>query len=151
MRMNKVLLSPEAARDLAEIKQYISKELKNPGAAKKAVQTITKELRTLARFPEAGPSVEALTGYPTNIRLFACGKRIALYRIEDATVQITRIIDSRQDYFRILFGDDFWEHEGQPESETEARVQMAKSLFGLIPSDTTIDEARDERLKNITD
>ena len=119
--MNKVLLSPEAARDLAEIKQYISKELKNPGAAKKAVQTITKELRTLARFPEAGPSV------------------------------IARIIDSRQDYFRILFGDDFWEHEGQPESETEARVQMAKSLFGLIPSDTTIDEARDERLKNITD
>ena len=136
--MNKVLLSPEAARDLAEIKQYISKDLKNPGAAKKAVQTITKELRTLARFP-------------TTIRLFACGKRIALYRIEDTTVQIARIIDSRQDYFRILFGDDFWKHEGQPESETEARVQMAKSLFGLIPSDTTIDEARDERLKNITD
>ena len=145
--MNKVLFSPEAARDLAEIKQYISKELKNPAAAKKAVQMITKELRTLARFPEAGPSVEALTAYPTNIRLFACGKRIALYRIKETSVQIARIIDSRQDYFRILFGDDYWEHEGLPDSETEASVDMAKSLFGLIPSDTTIDEERDECLK----
>ena len=92
--MNKVLLSPEAARDLAEIKQYISKELKNPGAAKKAVQTITKELRTLARFPEAGPSVEALTGYPTTIRLFACGKRIALYKIEDSSAVLTSLFDA---------------------------------------------------------
>ncbi len=109
MRMNKVLFSPEAAKDLAEIKQYISKELKNPAAAKKTVQTITKELRTLTRFPEAGPSVEALTGYATNLRFFICGKHIALYRIEDKTVYIARVVDPRQDYLRILFGDDFWE------------------------------------------
>lgn len=107
--MNKVLFSPEAAKDLAEIKQYISKELKNPAAAKKTVQTITKELRTLSRFPEAGPSVEALTGYTTNLRFFICGKHIALYRIEDKTVYIARVVDPRQDYLRILFGDDFWE------------------------------------------
>jgi plasmid stabilization system protein ParE len=61
--MHKVRLTPEAVRDLEELKQYISVELKNPIAAKKTLQTITRELRTLARFPESGPSIEALTGY----------------------------------------------------------------------------------------
>ena len=109
MRMTKLLLSPQAAGDLAEIKRYIAKELKNPAAAKKTVQTITRELRTLMRFPQAGPSVEALTGFPTEICFFLCGKHIALYRIEEKTVLIARILDPRQDYLRVLFGDDFWE------------------------------------------
>ena len=29
------------------------------------------------------------------------------------------------------------------------RVDMAKSLFGIIPSDITVEEARDERLNEI--
>lgn len=29
------------------------------------------------------------------------------------------------------------------------RVEMAKSLFGVIPVDVTVEEARDERLDNI--
>lgn len=29
------------------------------------------------------------------------------------------------------------------------RVEMAKSLFGVIPADVTVEEARDERLDNI--
>lgn len=29
------------------------------------------------------------------------------------------------------------------------RVEMAKSLFGVIPDDVTVEEARDERLDNI--
>lgn len=111
MQMHKVCLTPEAVRDLAEIKQYISVELKNPAAAKKTLQTITGELRTLARFPASGPSIEALTGYPTELRFFICGKHLALYRIEEATVSIARIVDPRQDYLRILFGDKYWEQE----------------------------------------
>ena len=107
--MNKILFSPQAVSDLTAIKQYISKELKNPAAAKKIVRTIMKELRTLSRFPEAGPSVEALTGCPTDIRFFVCGNHIALYRIKDNTVYIARVVDPRQDYLRILFGDGFWE------------------------------------------
>lgn len=109
MRMHKIRLTPEAVKDLAELQQYISRELKNPAAAKKTLQTITGELRTLARFPEAGPSVEALTGYPTNLRFFICGKHIALYRIEKAAVSVARIVDPWQDYLRVLFGDEYWE------------------------------------------
>ena len=29
------------------------------------------------------------------------------------------------------------------------RVDIAKSLFGIIPSDITLEEAKEERLKNI--
>ena len=29
------------------------------------------------------------------------------------------------------------------------RVEMARSLFGVIPADVTVEEARDERLDNI--
>ena len=107
--MHKVHLSPEAAKDLEEIKQYIARELKNPEAAKRTVRTITGDLRTLERFPEAGPSIEALTGYSTELRYFVCGKRLALYKIEDGTVYVARIVDPKQDYLRVLFGDNFWE------------------------------------------
>ena len=108
-RMHKVHLSPEAARDLEEIKQYIARELKNPDAAKRTVHAITAELRTLERFPEAGPSIEALTGYTTELRYFVCGKRLALYKIVDGAVFVARIVDPKQDYLRVLFGEDFWE------------------------------------------
>lgn len=103
--MSKVFLSPEASRDLAQIKQYIALELKNPAAAGRIVAAILKELRTLERFPAQGPSVEALTGFPSELRLLLCGKHIALYKVENDTVFVARIIDPRQDYLRLLFGE----------------------------------------------
>ena len=103
--MSKVFLSPEAAGDLAQIKQYITLELKNPAAAGRIVAAILKELRAPERFPAQGPSVEALTGYPTPLRLLLCGKHIALYKIENDTVFVARIVDARQDYLRVLFGE----------------------------------------------
>ena len=68
---------------------------------------ILKNLKSLGRFPEQGPSVEALTGFKTDLRILLCDKHIALYRIENGTVLISRIVDARQDYLRILFGEDY--------------------------------------------
>ena len=67
--MNKVFISPEAAKDLSQIKQYISTELKNRGAAIRIVGAIIKELRALERYPLQGPSIEALTGFQTDLRM----------------------------------------------------------------------------------
>ena len=67
--MNKVFISPEAGRDLSEIRRYIAKELKNPGSARKTVNEILNSLKSLGRFPEQGPSVEALTGFKTDLRI----------------------------------------------------------------------------------
>lgn len=109
--MNKVCISPEAAQDLAQIKAYISKELKNPGAADRIIRSVLAELRTLGRYPEQGPSIDALTGFQTELRMLLCRKHIAIYKIEDGAVYVARVIDARQDYLRVLFGDDYLETE----------------------------------------
>ena len=108
-RMNKVFISPEAERDLSEIRRYIAIELKNPVAARKTVHEILENIKPLGRFPEQGPSVEALTGFRTDLRILLCGNHIAIYRIENEAVLISRIVDARQDYMRILFGKDYLE------------------------------------------
>lgn len=126
--MNKLFLSPEAARDILQIKQYISTELKNRGAANKIVGAILKELRTLEQYPMQGPSIEALTGFQTDLRMLVSGKHIALYRVEGKTVFVSRVLDARQDYLRVLFGDDYWNQA----SDTDHRVQAAESLFGIL-------------------
>ena len=103
--MNKVRLTPEAVRDLTEIHRYIAGEMGNPSAARRIVGSITENLRLLERHALAGPSVEALTGHPTDLRILVCGKYIAIYHAEGNTVSVARIVNARQDYIRVLFGD----------------------------------------------
>ena len=102
--MNKVRLTPEAVRDLSEIRRYISVELGNPSAAQRIVGSITENLRLLERHTLADPSVEAPTGHPTDLRILVCGKYIAIYRAEGSVVSVARVVNARQDYIRILFG-----------------------------------------------
>lgn len=131
--MNKVFISPEAARDLSQIKQYISTELKNKSAANRIVGSILKDLRGLGRYSEQGPSLEALTGFQTALRMLLCGKHVALYKLENETVFVARVLDARQDYLRVIFGDDYWERSG----DIERRVNGAKSLFGILSDGQT--------------
>lgn len=105
--MNKVFISPEAARDLSQIKQYISTELKNLSAANRIVGSIMIDLHELGRYPEQGPSIEAITGFQAELRMLLCGKHITLYKIENDAVFVVRIIDARQNYLRVLLGDDY--------------------------------------------
>lgn len=100
--MYKIVLSNEAIKDLSDTKTYISRELKNPTAAKRIVSDIIKRLRILESYPEAGPSVAALTGEETDIRLLSCEKHIAMYRIVGNTVHVARIVNARQDYLRLI-------------------------------------------------
>lgn len=104
--MNELKISPEAARDLAEIKRYIAVELKNRAAADRVVRSILKSLRILTEYAEAGMSLEAKTEYPSDLRMLSCEKHIVFYRAEGSTVYVARIINGRQDYLRILFGDE---------------------------------------------
>lgn len=58
-------------------------------------------------FPKLGMSVKGKTGFETDPRMLPCENWIAAYRVEpdSAVVSIARIIDGRQDYMRILFGE----------------------------------------------
>ena len=102
--MNKLLITPAAASDLAEIKAYISLELHNPQAAQRIVKSITHDLRHLQQNPHLGFSVSAKTARETDLRALLSGNYFLFYRVEIEAVQVARILDGRQDYLRVLFG-----------------------------------------------
>ena len=52
-----------------------------------------------------GASIQAKTGYETDLRMLVVESYIALYRIEAEAISVGRIINARQDYIRILLGE----------------------------------------------
>lgn len=101
----KIRYTPEALKDLKEIKRYIKNELHNPGAANRISKEILDACAKLKQFPEIGVSVAAKTGHETELRLLIIESYVAIYRIEKGTVSVARIMCARQDYIHILFGD----------------------------------------------
>ncbi len=104
--MNKIRITPEAARDLQAVQSYIAQDLGNPAAAKRTVKSILQHLRVLERFANAGFSVAAKTGADTDLRILVCGSYLAPYRVEGKTVSIARILHAKQDYLLVLFGEE---------------------------------------------
>jgi addiction module RelE/StbE family toxin len=97
--------SPEAANDLAEIKDYISTDLASPVAANNTVAKIAKSIRNLETFPEIGARLSSIIRIETDYRFLVCGNYLAFYRVQDGDVYIDRILYGRRDYVAILFGD----------------------------------------------
>lgn len=54
-----------------------------------------------------GMSIKSKTGFETDLRMLICESWVAVYRIEDESgmISVARIMDARQDYMRILFGE----------------------------------------------
>ena len=102
--MYKLKITPAAASDLAEINAYISTQLHNPQAARRIVKIIAHDLRFLQQNPHLGFSVSAKIGRETNLRALLSGNYFLFYRIENETIQVSRVLDGRQDYLRVLFG-----------------------------------------------
>ncbi len=98
--------TPEAMNDLRETKAYIRKVLKNPKAASRISRAILDACARLKDHPELGMSLEARTGYGSDLRYLICEKHIALYRIDGNVISVARILDGRQDYIHILFGEE---------------------------------------------
>lgn len=94
--------TPEAIRDLQELKTYISKVLHNPQAANRITKCILQNCATLKTFPHSGTRLEVLTGQPGDLRYIATENHLVIYRVEDGHVMIARILDGRTDYLKIL-------------------------------------------------
>ena len=117
----KLEYTPEAIQDLLECKDYIGKNLHNPKAAARITKHILDTCASLKQFPEMGVSVEAKTGFETSLRMLSCENHIAFYDVDtdNDTVSIARIIDGRQDYIRLLFGEMALTEEETPEEDAE--------------------------------
>ena len=59
--MSKVLFSPEARNDLAQIKSYIANDLQNDMAAKKTVGNILNSIKRLEDFQNIGVPLSIAT------------------------------------------------------------------------------------------
>lgn len=101
--MFEVKVSPQAAEDLLEVKDYIENELQNPIAAQNTVLKIVETYEDLANFPEAGISVEKYVDFPTDYKFVLANNYSIFYRIDGEFVRIVRILYSRRDFVRILF------------------------------------------------
>lgn len=101
--------TPEAIADLREIKHYIKTTLRNPYAAKRISGVILDACSSLKTFPALGISVAETTGVATDLRMLICENWAAFYRFEvdSSVVSIARIVDMRQDYMHILFGEKY--------------------------------------------
>ena len=103
--MNNLHLSEEAQNDLMEIKAYIEEVLLNPSAALTTVSRITKSLRILQTFAQAGALLSSIADIDSDYRFIVCGNYISFYRVYGNDVYVDRILYGRRDYMRILFGD----------------------------------------------
>jgi len=101
--MNKLLISPEARKDLVEIKEYIAEKLENPIAAVNVVSRIIQNIKKLIDMPGIGTPLSSKLPFDTDYRFLVCGNYLAFYRYQDETVYVDRILYGRRDYVKILF------------------------------------------------
>lgn len=106
---NKVSLSQSARLDLLEIKEYISKELENPIAAKSTLRKIMDQVRTLRSQPLAGTPVPS-ADMDGEFRYLTSGNYMIFYHVRSTEVYIDRVLYGRRDYLRVLF-EDAWEDQ----------------------------------------
>lgn len=103
--MDKLKISPEAKKDLAEIKDYISQELGNPQAALNLASKIMEKIRGLSVHPEIGASLSSIVDIQTDYRFLVCANYLVFYRCEDGNVFVSRILYGRRNYLHLLFGN----------------------------------------------
>jgi len=104
--------SPESRNDLAEIKEYISEEYDNPGAAGRMIEYIVKRIRGLGQFPEMGAMLSSVVEIDSNYRFLVCKKYLVFYRVEENNVFISRVLHGSRDCLSIQFGE-------LPQNDTE--------------------------------
>lgn len=97
--------TPAAIFDLEEISVFISDVLFNPEAAHRIIDSISKSCEHLKEQPLLGIELRKKTGRNVEGRCLISGQYIIIYDLDDA-VSILRVLDSRVDYLRILFGSD---------------------------------------------
>ena len=103
--MNRIRFSPEAVKDLQEIKGYITAEFCSEQAADHTIRKILKKIQNLSPFPEIGPKLSQIADVSTDYRFLACGSYTAFYRVEGSQVFIVRVLYGRRDFMKILFGE----------------------------------------------
>lgn len=102
-----IFLSDHAKRELKEIHEYILLNFYSQQSADSKIDLILQALKTLEIFPEACPLVSSrgfgeLTNDGKRYRYMPIENYLAFYYIEGHQVFIARILNSRQDWAKLL-------------------------------------------------
>lgn len=101
----KIRLSPEAVKDLKEIKEYIERDLLNSIAAENVIKKIINDYTRLETMPNMGIPLSAKVPFETDFRFIVSGNYLIFYKAEEEYVSIYRVLYSRRDYLRLIFND----------------------------------------------
>ncbi len=100
----RVLFKKTAIDDLLETERYIREQLHNPAAAKRLTRTVYASAMRLERFPRLGTELSGRFDQESDLRYLPAAGQLIFYRIvEDEHVEVTRVLNGRQDYLSILF------------------------------------------------
>jgi plasmid stabilization system protein ParE len=101
--MMQIVFSPEALKDIEEIKSYLLGQFGEETSSKN-IKKIIKEIRTLSSFQLKGTGIWERYGIDSEYRYIYSNKNYVFYRIEDDVKRIIRVLDARRDFLNILFG-----------------------------------------------
>jgi plasmid stabilization system protein ParE len=97
-----IVFSAAAVGDLEAVGDYIAQ--RNPERAGRVVQQIITACHVIADFPFGYPLVPRYES--RGLRRKLRGDHLVFYQVETDAIYIVRILNTRQDYERILFPTD---------------------------------------------
>ena len=98
----KIKVSPIAIKDINEAKEYIREE--NITAVNKFTKRIIDSIENLAEFPELGMELSKKIELKNDYRYLVVDEYIVFYKFNEETVLVYRILSSKRDYMKIIFG-----------------------------------------------
>ena len=100
----KIRYKRTALEDIRETEQYIRNVLHNGSAAKKLTKRVVQAVSLLADNPYMGTPLSSRFDVETDLRYLLISEQLVFYRVVDgAYVEVTRVLNGRQDYLTILF------------------------------------------------
>ena len=99
-----IIMTPDATKDLLELKDYISDNLLAPDTALFYIESIRKKINTLSKMPDRVKPVEIEPWKSIGIRKIMAKNFYIYYRInqKDKQVYILNILYNRRDQLRQL-------------------------------------------------
>ena len=100
----KVRYKRTALEDIQETERYIRNVLHNGIAARKLTIRVVQAVSLLADNPYMGTPLSSRFDAETDLRYLLVSEQLVFYRVvEDSYVEVTRVLNGRQDYLALLF------------------------------------------------
>ncbi len=104
MDLYKIIVTPDAAANLAELRYYIANVLMTPSAALRHIRLIRMEIATLKQLPARIAPVDEEPWHSRGIRFLIVKNFYVYYRIDETakTVYILNVVYNKRDQLKVL-------------------------------------------------